>query len=117
MLQMHSETEQIAAVLHDTVEDSYLTLEDIENEGFSHEVVNALRCLTRNDGEPYAEFVSRAKTNPVARAVKRADIEDKMNLCRLGELGQRDLDRLRDYHEAWKTLEQEGTQQPGRYAS
>ena len=104
VLKVDSLPEMIAAVLHDTVEDSAVTFELLEQEGFSAEVVEAVRCLTRRDDESYEEFILRAKDNPIARNVKRADLEDNMNLSRLETISQEDLDRLRKYHGAWRIL-------------
>lgn len=113
MFKMDSESEMSVAVLHDTVEDTELTFESLEKEGFSQEVIEAVRCLTRKDEETYEHFVLRAKTNPIARKVKLADIEDNMNLRRLETVQGRDLERLRKYHGAWKTLKFEDDSKDG----
>jgi len=104
MLKMDTLPEMIAAVLHDTVEDSDVTLEMLAQEGFAAEIVEAVRCLTRRPAESYERFILRAKGNPIARNVKRADLEDNMNVSRLDAISQKDFERLRKYHEAWRML-------------
>src|SRR5918912_706704 len=76
MLRMDSEAAMMAAVLHDVVEDTDWTLERLRGEGFPDEVLGAVDCLTHRDGESYQDFVERVRTNPVARQVKIADLED-----------------------------------------
>src|ERR687889_661940 len=93
MLRMDSEAAMMAAVLHDVVEDTDWTLERLRGEGFSAEVLDAVDCLTHRDGESYQEFVKRVRTNPIARQVKIADLEDNMNIRRVSRLGAKDLER------------------------
>ena len=107
MMRMESEPAMIAAVLHDVVEDSDWTLEQLRGEGFSEEVLQAVDCLTSREGEAYDEFISRAKANAVARRVKIADLEDNMNVKRIGEITPKDLARIEKYHRAWRALTQE----------
>src|SRR5215204_3164106 len=104
MLRMDSEAAMTAAVLHDVVEDTDWTLERLREEGFSDEILEAVDCLTHREGESYQEFVERVRTNPVARRVKIADLEDNMNILRISQLGAKDLERLEKYHRAWCLL-------------
>ena len=104
MHQMTTVDEQIVALLHDVVEDSPWTLDALCAEGFSEEVVAAVDGLTRREGETYDDFIARGVTNPLARRVKRADIEDNMDLRRLGEIGEKDLERLQRYQRARKVI-------------
>src|ERR1044072_6519977 len=104
MLRMNSEAAMMAAVLHDVVEDTDWTLERLREEGFSDDVLDACDCLTHRDGESYQEFVERVRTNPIARQVKVADLEDNMNIRRVSRLGAKDLDRLEKSHRAWCVL-------------
>ncbi len=107
MMRMESEDAMIAAVLHDVVEDSDWTLERLREEGFSEEILQAVDCLTRRDDESYDEFIARARANPIARRVKIADLEDNMNVKRIGEMTQKDLARIEKYHCAWRALTRE----------
>ena len=104
MLHMETETEMMAAVMHDVVEDSNWTLERLRTEGFPEEVLEAVECLTRKDSESYDDFIERVRTNPVARRVKIADLEDNMNIRRISKLTSEDSQRLEKYHKAWCVL-------------
>ena len=85
MIQMDSENAMMAAVLHDVVENSVWTLDDLRKEGFSNEVLNAVDSLTHRDkeGEDYWDYIQRAKSDPIAIKVKLADLEDNLNPDRL----------------------------------
>ena len=104
MLRMKSEAEMIAAVLHDVVEDSDWTLGQLRDRGFSEDVLQAVDCLTRRNGESYEDLIQRAQLNPIARQVKIADLEDNMNIQRIGEVTAKDLERVARYHRAWRVL-------------
>jgi (p)ppGpp synthase/HD superfamily hydrolase len=104
MMRMESEAAMIAAVLHDVVEDSDWTLERLRGEGFSEEVLQAVDCLTHRDGETYDEFIARVRVNKIASQVKIADLEDNMNVKRIGEMTPKDLARIEKYHRAWRAL-------------
>ena len=104
MQSLTAEDERIAAVLHDVVEDTDLTLDDLRQRGFTESVVSAVDALTKRDGEAYDQFIERARQHPVARRVKLADIEDNLDLLRLTELTEKDVERLRKYHQAHRRL-------------
>jgi (p)ppGpp synthase/HD superfamily hydrolase len=104
MLRMEDETEMIAAILHDVVEDSPWTIEELRAEGFSALALEAVDCLTHREPESYEVYVKRVKSNPIARRVKLADLEDNMNLRRLSKVTNSDLSRLEKYHRAWLAL-------------
>ncbi len=76
MFQMKSDSEKMAAVLHDVVEDSDWTLEQLKSEGFNGDVIEAVNLLTRDDKDTYDEFVQKIASNPISKAVKIADITD-----------------------------------------
>ena len=97
--------EKIVGVLHDVVEDTDWTFEELAAEGFSSEVIEALRCVTKlSEEEPYDEFIERVKANQLAVAVKLNDLADNMDIRRLGELTEKDFERLQKYHRAYKQL-------------
>ena len=108
MLRMDDDEARMTAVLHDVIEDHEdegWTFERLGMAGIPESVIEALRCVTRlADDEDYAAFIERAAANPLARAVKLADLEDNMNLLRLGELLDKDVERLRKYHRSWLRL-------------
>ena len=104
MKKMDTETERVVAVLHDVVEDSEYTLDDIESE-FDTEVRDAVDALTKREGDDYLEdFIPDTADNEIARKVKRADIEDNMDITRLPEVDQDILDKQATYHEALQRL-------------
>lgn len=104
MFKMSSEMEMIVAVLHDVVEDSATTISDLRNMGFSNEVLEAVDCLTQRDNESYDAFINRAQANPTAKKVKIADLEDNMDIKRLGSINDKSVERLRKYHRVWMEL-------------
>ncbi len=104
MLKMDSEIGMAAALLHDVLEDSNLTAETLREEGIPPEVVEAVLCLTRQENEPYEDFIERAAKNPIARKVKKADLEDNIDLLRLREIKDRDIERMKKYHIAWNRI-------------
>jgi (p)ppGpp synthase/HD superfamily hydrolase len=106
MFAVEGETARIVAVLHDVVEDSDTTFDDLREMGYSDEVLSALECVTRRDDETYMEFVQRSKVNPIARQVKLADIEDNLDVRRLAQITDKDIERLQRYREAWAFLKE-----------
>lgn len=95
---------KIAALLHDVVEDTEVTFDDLQAEGFSATVLSALRLLTHAKDVPYEDYVQRVAVNATATEVKLADLEDNMDLRRLGEVDDRAVTRLRRYLAAHKAL-------------
>lgn len=104
MFKQESEELMTLAVLHDVVEDTAITIEDLQQEGFPETVIKALKLLTHDDDTPYETYIEQIASNPMARAVKLADLEDNMNLRELPEITQHDLERTAKYHKAWKRL-------------
>ena len=97
--------EKIVGVLHDVVEDSGWTFEQLSNEGFSDEIIAALRCVTKlSEDESYDEFIERVTKNDLAIAVKINDLSDNMDIRRLKELTEKDFQRLQKYHRAYTRL-------------
>jgi len=108
MKSMDSESEKIVAVLHDVVEKSEWTLEDLRIEGFPEEIIDAVDKLTKRDGEAYARHIERTKTSPLSRSVKLADLEDNMDEKRLIDPSAEDEKRLARFREAWSELKKKG---------
>ena len=104
MLQMETPVGQIAAVLHDVVEDTAVTLQDLKAAGFPSEVIEAVDALTKRDGERRLDAAARARANPIARAVKLADVADNMNLDRIAQPTEKDFGRLREYQQVLEYL-------------
>ena len=97
--------EKIVGVLHDVIEDSDWTFDMLQNEGFSPEVIEALRCVTKtSENENYDDFIDRIRKNPLATAVKLNDLTDNMDIRRLPYLSDKDVKRLKRYLKAYKRL-------------
>ena len=103
--QMGDEITTVVALLHDVVEDTPYTLEDLQNMGYPEAVVEALALLTHDPAVPYMEYVARIGQNPVARAVKLADLRHNSDITRLDCVTHRDLDRVKKYRQAMQLLE------------
>jgi (p)ppGpp synthase/HD superfamily hydrolase len=104
---VEGETEKIVAILHDVIEDTSVTAEDLRREGFDESVLAALECVTHRKGEPYADYVVRCKSDEMGRRVKLADLEDNARLSRALLRPDRiepDVARLRQYLLAYKFL-------------
>lgn len=107
MFRLDAETERMVAVLHDVVEDSPWTLERLRELGYPEEVLSALDCLTKREGETYEAFIERVRPHPLARRVKLADLEDNMDVRRLSAVTSKDAERLARYRAAWARLKAE----------
>ena len=100
-----TEEEKIVGVLHDVIEDTDWTFEKLAEEGFSDEVIAALKCVTKTSAnENYDDFIDRVKKNPLAVAVKINDLTDNMDIRRLPYLSDKDVKRLKKYLKAYKRL-------------
>lgn len=104
MLRLEGEAAQMAGILHDLVEDTDYAFDDLRALGYAEELLQALDCLTRRPEESYEQFIERASANPLARRVKRADLEDNMDIRRLPTIGEKDLERLNRYIAAWRQI-------------
>lgn len=102
--QMDDELSVCTALLHDVVEDTSVTIDDIKNEGFPEEVIEALRLLTHDDSVPYMEYVRKIKPNEIARKVKAADLEHNSDLSRLNTVDGAALERVEKYRQAINIL-------------
>ena len=109
--------EKIVGVLHDVVEDSDWTLEELVAEGFAPGIIEALRCLTHAEEEPYDRYIARIKGNPLAVAVKLNDLTDNMDIRRLPYLSDKDVKRLKRYLRAYKQLTGKAVYIRGTYFS
>jgi (p)ppGpp synthase/HD superfamily hydrolase len=109
MARVNTDTERMIAVLHDVIEDTEITLDDLRSRGYEDEIVEAVDCLSRREGESYAEFIQRIKPNPLAVSVKLADLRENMDLRRNPLLQDKDLERLQRYQNAWWELTKDKT--------
>lgn len=95
---------KIVALLHDTIEDTDVTPDYLYSQGFPDEIIEGVLSVTKREGESYEDFVRRAALNPLGREVKRADLEDNMDIRRLETISDDDVNRLRKYLKAWHYL-------------
>lgn len=93
-----------AAMLHDVIEDTSLTEDDLYRAGFDEKIVQTVVDLTRKDGETYMDFIRRLSVNELAREVKIADLHDNMDVSRLNDIKENDVERLKKYLKAFKYL-------------
>ena len=105
MLQQRDETAMKVALLHDVVEDTNITLENLKMKGYSHAVLDAVDHLTKKQREDYEAFILRASENEISRAVKIADLKDNMDLNRIARKEERDYIRIEKYKKALLFLE------------
>jgi len=105
---LESDAEKIVGVLHDVVEDSEWTFERLVDEGFSEEIIEALRSVTKSpEDTDYFAFIRRVKKNPIGRRVKIADIEHNMDMKRISAVSEDDLLRQRKYKRALALIRNE----------
>ena len=117
MMTVEGEEAQIVAVLHDVIEDTPVTADNLRQAGFSEQVIAALLCVTHRKDEPYADYVVRCKSNEVARRVELADLEDNSRLDRnilRPQQFEADVARLRKYLLSYKFLTDQITEQQYR---
>lgn len=101
---MDDEESTIVALLHDTIEDSDLTICDLKMEGFSESVIEALVCLTHDKNMQYEEYIQIIKENPLAKKVKKVDLEHNSLLERLEIVDESVMNRLKKYEKAKEML-------------
>jgi len=104
MMKVDDEKEKVAAILHDVIEDSDYEYQDLCDKGFPPEIIEAVVCLSKQDGEEYIEYIKRAISNPISIKVKLADLEDNMDIRRIDVLQERDIERFNRYLKAWRMI-------------
>lgn len=103
--QMDTEETTVVALLHDVVEDSDYTLEDLKEMGYPASVIEALALMTHDPSVPYMEYVKAISTNAIASRVKLADLKHNSDLSRLDKIDEKALARVAKYATAIKLLE------------
>ena len=104
--QMDTEETTVAALLHDVVEDTDYTLTDLAAMGFAPEVIEALALLTHGEDVEYMDYVRSIKPNPIARAVKLADLRHNSDLTRMEQVDDWAMKRQQKYLKAIELLEE-----------
>ena len=95
-----TDEEKAVAYLHDVIEDTELTLEDLNKYDFSKEVLEAVDIITKKRGEDYQSYLNSVKKNKIARAVKLADLRHNSDLTRLIKVTEKDIKRKEKYQKA-----------------
>lgn len=103
--QMKTEETTIVALLHDLVEDTDYTIDDLINMGFNKTVTDAIALMTHTDGIDYMDYVRMIKKNPIAKTVKLADLKHNSDLTRLDVVDEKALTRREKYLKAIALLE------------
>ena len=104
--QMQTEETAVVALLHDLVEDTDYTIEDLTSMGFGKNITDAIALMTHADDVAYMDYVRKIKNNPIAKAVKLADLKHNSDLTRLDIVDEKALNRREKYLEAIKLLEE-----------
>lgn len=94
----------IAGMLHDVVEDADITIDYLREQGFPENILFAIDCLTRREGESYSDFIHRCCKSELAMRVKIADLDDNLDVRRLKHITERDIERINRYLEARRYL-------------
>ena len=104
--QMTDEKTTVTALLHDVIEDTSYTLEDLRVMGFDEDVLSALSLLTHDDSVPYLDYVAKIRSNDIAKAVKLADLRHNSDTSRLDVIDEKALERVEKYRKAITILEE-----------
>ena len=108
--QMTDEISAVCALLHDVVEDSDYTFEDLAEMGYPQEVIDVLKLLTHDSETPYLDYVKAIAVNPIAKRVKLADLAHNSDLSRMdeGEIDEYAVARTEKYKKAMEILSEDG---------
>ena len=98
------ELTKIAGMLHDVIEDTDITIDYLREQGFPENILFAIDCLTRREGENYQDFIVRCCQSKIAMRVKIADLEDNLDMRRLKHITEKDIERINRYLEARRYL-------------
>ncbi len=104
MLSVETLNAKIVAVLHDVVEDSDITIDELRLAGFNEAILDAVQLLTRENEVSYEDYIKNMKSNSLAVSVKKADLNDNMNVARLSGPNNSDSKRLEKYKRALQVL-------------
>ncbi len=102
--QMNDEETTIVALLHDVIEDTDYTADDLRRFGFCESVVSAIELMTHESGVEYMDYVRKIKDNPIARTVKLADLRHNSDITRLDTVTECDKARVKKYLDAIRIL-------------
>ena len=101
---MKSVEAKTVAYLHDVLEDTATTEDDLKKEGFPTEIIEAVKTLTKDEDETYEEFIKRVGKNPLATKVKLSDLANNMDISRIPNPSEKDHERIEKYRKAAEYL-------------
>ena len=104
--QMDTEETTIVALLHDLVEDTDYTIEDLVDMGFDKSITDAIALMTHADNVAYMDYVRAIRDNPIAKTVKLADLKHNSDLTRLETVDEKALSRREKYLKAIAILQE-----------
>jgi len=102
--QMNDENSTIVALLHDVIEDTSTTIDDLKLCGFNSKIIESLECLTHKKDVDYFDYIEHISRNKIATKVKIADLEHNMDINRIDDITDKDLKRLEKYKKAYEFL-------------
>jgi len=102
--QMTDENTTVVALLHDVIEDTDLTLDRLYDLGFNEDVISAISLMTHDDSVPYMDYVAAIKNDPIAKAVKLADLRHNSDMTRFDTITEWDIKRAEKYKKAIELL-------------
>ncbi len=108
MTKMDTNEERIAALLHDVIEKSNCTLDELKKLGFSNKTINTIDALSKRKGEDYGDYISRVKKDPAAVKVKIADLVDNMDIRNVKDITSIDIEKMnrrKKYYSELKKME------------
>lgn len=94
---MDTDIEKAVAYLHDVVEDTNISFDDLKEYGFPNQIIEALKALTKQKNESYDVYIDRVIKNPIAKKVKLADMKHNSDITRIKNPSQKDYDRCQKY--------------------
>lgn len=109
--QMKNEDTTVVALLHDVLEDTDITLDEMREAGYGEDILEALQLLCHEDGVPYMEYIERLRENRLARIVKLADLQHNSDLSRLDVADERAVARREKYLAAMQLLMNEACEE------
>ncbi len=95
---------KIVAILHDVLEDTYVSLADLEKYGFSKSILKAVDVITRKPNQRYKDYIALVKRDPLASSVKIEDIKHNMDLSRIPKPNRKDISRVNKYKKSLRFL-------------
>jgi (p)ppGpp synthase/HD superfamily hydrolase len=104
MEQVSSLEQKIVAVLHDAIEDSDLSFEDLKSAGFPEVLIKAIAAITKIEGEAYGDYLERVITNAIALPVKIADVRHNLDIGRIANPTETDFQRMAKYKKVLSQL-------------